>query len=303
MTSSPTPEAPTYPQMQRGLLGGIGAYVSWGLFPLFWPLLDRAGAFEILAHRIIWSLAFALLACLVLRRTWWRRPSSLREWMVLVIAGFVIAVNWGMYIWAVNNGHVLDASLGYYINPILSILFAVIFLRERLARPQWIAVGLALLAVIVMTVEYGRPPWVALVLATSFGTYGVLKKGVRVDALSGMVVEGLGGTVVSLVFLGWLAAVGSSTFTAYGAGHGMLLVLGGLVTLLPLLMFSDAAPRLPLSVLGMLQYIAPTMQFLIGWLVRGEEMSAGRWAGFLLVWAALTVMTVHALAGRRRARR
>lgn len=308
-TSTTAPTDRTRSRTARGLAGGVGAFVVWGLFPLYWPLVARAGALEILAHRVIWSLAFGLLACLLLRRRFWARVRSAREWATLVGAGAVVTVNWGVYIWAVNHGHVLDAALGYYINPILTILLGVIVLRERLHRIQWIAVGIAGVAVVVLTVEYGRLPWVALALAVSFGTYGLLKKGLHIDAVSGMVVEGLGTSVVALCYLGWLTATGASTFAAYGPGHAILLVLGGLVTLVPLLLFADAAPRLPLSVMGLLQYIAPTGQFLIGWLVQGEQMSPERWAGFLLVWLALTIVTAHALtlwrrgAGRHRDQR
>lgn len=289
--TGPTPQSP----QRRGLIGALGAYLVWGFFPLYWPLVAPAGAVEILAHRIVWSLAFALIGCLVLRRRFWQGLDG-RVWVTLLGAGFLISVNWGVYIWAVNNGHVLDASLGYYVNPILSILIGVIFLRERMSRLQWVAVGIAVAAVVVLTVELGRLPWVALVLAISFGLYGLLKKGVRIDALSGMVVEGLGTSVVAIGYLGWLGASGASTFTAYGPGHAVLLVVGGLLTLLPLLLFADAAPRLPLTVMGLMQYVAPTIQFLIGWLVRGEAMTAGRWVGFLLVWVSLVIVSSEALA-------
>ena len=281
---------------RRGLLGGVGAYLIWGFFPLFWPLLAPASAFEILAQRIVWSLVFALLACLVLRHRFWKALAGPRDLAALLGAGLLISVNWGVYIWSVNNGHVLDASLGYYINPIFSILVGVVFLRERLSRLQWIAVAIALVAVVVLTVELGGLPWVALALATSFGLYGLLKKGLRVDALSGMVVEGSGISLVALAFLIWLGVSGQGTFTSLGPLHTSLLVLGGLVTLVPLLLFADAAQRLPLTVMGLLQYVAPTLQFLIGWLVRGEEMTPVRWAGFLLVWVSLVLVSGEALA-------
>lgn len=283
-------------QQRRGLAGGLGAYLLWGFFPLFWPLLDRAAATEILAQRIVWSLAFALLASLVLRRRFWQGLHGFRDWGAMLGAGLLITVNWGTYIWAVNNGHVLDAALGYYINPILSILIGVLFLRERLSPLQWVAVGIAALAVVVLTVQLGGLPWVALVLATSFGLYGLFKKRVRVDALSGMVAEGLGISVLALAYIGWLTATGADTFTRLGAGHAGLLVLSGLITLVPLLLFADAAQRLPLSMMGLLQYIAPTTQFLIGWLLLGEEMEPGRWAGFLLVWLSLVLISGEALS-------
>lgn len=288
------------PGLRRGLLAGLGAYLLWGFFPLYWPLLARAGAVEILAQRVVWSLVFALLGCLLLRRRFWRGLTGRRAWASLLGAGVLISVNWGTYIWAVNNGHVLDAALGYYINPILSILLGVLLLHERLSRLQWLAVGLAAIAVVVLTVEVGGLPWAALVLAVTFGLYGLMKKGVRIDALSGMVVEGLGIGVVAVGFLGWLQATGRGTFTAYGPLHTTLLVVGGLVTLVPLLFFADAAQRLPLTALGLLQYLAPTLQFLIGWLLRGEVMSPGRWAGFLLVWVSVVIVSAEALVAWRR---
>lgn len=282
-------------QQRRGLVGGLGAYLLWGFFPLFWPLLDRAGAVEILAQRIVWSLVFGLLACLLLGRRFWQGLHGVRDWSAMVGAGFLISINWGTYIWAVNNGHVLDAALGYYINPIISILIGVVFLRERLSPMQWVAVGLAVVAVLVLTVDLGGLPWVSLVLATSFGLYGLFKKRVRVDALSGMVAEGLAISAIALAYIGWLTATGQDTFTRLGAGHAGLLVLSGLVTLVPLLLFADAAQRLPLTMMGLLQYIAPTTQFLIGWLLLGEEMEPGRWAGFLLVWISLVLISGEAL--------
>lgn len=288
------------PGLRRGLLAGLGAYLLWGFFPLYWPLLARAGAVEILAQRVVWSLVFALLGCLLLRQRFWRGLTGRRAWASLLGAGVLISVNWGTYIWAVNNGHVLDAALGYYINPILSILLGVLLLHERLSRLQWLAVGLAAIAVVVLTVEVGGLPWAALVLAVTFGLYGLMKKGVRIDALSGMVVEGLGIGVVAVGFLGWLQATGRGTFTAYGPLHTTLLVVGGLVTLVPLLFFADAAQRLPLTALGLLQYLAPTLQFLIGWLLRGEVMSPGRWAGFLLVWVSVVIVSAEALVAWRR---
>lgn len=288
------------PGVKRGLLGGLGAYLLWGFFPLYWPLLARAGAVEILAQRIVWSLVFGLLGCLLLRRKFWNGLDGRRAWLTLLGAGALVSVNWGTYIWAVNNGHVLDAALGYYINPILSILLGVVFLHERLSRLQWLAVGLAVVAVVVLTVEVGGLPWAALVLSVTFGLYGLMKKGVKIDALSGMVVEGLGISVVAIAFLAWLQVSGHSTFTAYGPLHTGLLVTGGLVTLVPLLFFADAAQRLPLTALGLLQYLAPTLQFLIGWLVRGEVMSPGRWAGFLLVWVSVVIVSTEALVAWRR---
>src|ERR687893_454637 len=260
---------------QRGILYGVGAYTLWGAVPLFWPLVARASALELLANRVIWSLVICvLLLFTVVPRGWWGRTGNRRSLLLLAGAAAVVSVNWGTYIWAVNHGHVVETSLGYYINPILSILVGVVFLRERLAPLQWASVGLAAVAVLVLTFEYGQLPWIALVLATSFATYGVIKKQVNGGAVETLTVE-----------------------------SALLTVASGLVTVVPLLFFAAAATRLPLSTLGLLQYIAPTLQFLLGVLYFGETMSVGRWIGFALVWVALVILTVYGVRQARRARR
>ncbi|HZA03328.1 MAG TPA: EamA family transporter RarD [Propionibacteriaceae bacterium] len=289
---------------QRGILYGVGAYTLWGAVPLFWPLVARANALELLAHRVIWSLVIcALLLLTVVPRGWWSRIGRPRILLLLAAAATVVSVNWGVYIWAVNHGHVVETSLGYYINPILSILVGVVFLRERLAPLQWASVGLAAVAVLVLTFEYGQLPWIALVLATSFATYGVIKKQVNGGAVETLTVESALLTPVALGYLAFLQATGGLTFGHLGWGHSLLLVASGLVTVVPLLFFAAAATRLPLSTLGLLQYIAPTLQFLLGVLYFGETMSVGRWIGFALVWVALVILTVYGVRQARRARR
>ena len=289
---------------QRGILYGVGAYTLWGAVPLFWPLVARANALELLAHRVIWSLVIcALLLLTVVPRGWWSRIGRPRILLLLAAAATVVSVNWGVYIWAVNHGHVVETSLGYYINPILSILVGVVFLRERLAPLQWASVGLAAVAVLVLTFEYGQLPWIALVLATSFATYGVIKKQVNGGAVETLTVESALLTPVALGYLAFLQATGGLTFGHLGWGHSLLLVASGLVTVVPLLFFAAAATRLPLSTLGLLQYIAPTLQFLLGVLYFGETMSVGRWIGFALVWVALVMLTVYGVRQARRARR
>ena len=289
---------------QRGILYGVGAYTLWGAVPLFWPLVARANALELLAHRVIWSLVIcALLLLTVVPRGWWSRIGRPRILLLLAAAATVVSVNWGVYIWAVNHGHVVETSLGYYINPILSILVGVVFLRERLAPLQWASVGLAAVAVLVLTFEYGQLPWIALVLATSFATYGVIKKQVNGGAVETLTVESALLTPVALGYLAFLQATGGLTFRHLGWGHSLLLVASGLVTVVPLLFFAAAATRLPLSTLGLLQYIAPTLQFLLGVLYFGETMSVGRWIGFALVWVALVILTVYGVRQARRARR
>jgi chloramphenicol-sensitive protein RarD len=286
---------------RRGIAYGLGAYGLWGLVPLYWPLLDAAGPLEILAHRIVWSLVLAGLLLVVLRkRGWWRSIAGPRTLLLLTAAAGLIAVNWGVYIWAVNSGHVVEAALGYYINPILSVLLGVVVLRERMAVAQWVAVALAGVAVLVLAVEYGHPPWVSLVLAASFATYGFLKKRIDSGALETLTVESAVLTPVAVGYLLWLEATGVLVFGHHGGGQSLLLASSGLVTLIPLLLFAAAATRLPLSTVGLLQYLTPTAQFLLGVFYFDEEMSPARWFGFALVWAALVVLTVVGLRGARR---
>ena len=297
------PGSPPDPHRQ-GLLYGLGAYLLWGLVPLYWPLLDRAGAVEILAHRIVWSLPVAAgLALILLPRRWLRPLLNRRILFLLGLAAALVALNWGVYIWAVNSGHVVEAALGYYINPIFTVLLGVIFLRERLAAAQWVAVGFAGVAVLVLTINYGQPPWVALILAGSFATYGLLKNRVNSSAVATLTVESAMLTPFALGYLLFLQVTGSLTFGHLGWAHTLLLVSAGLVTAVPLLLFSAAAVRIPLSTLGLLQYITPTAQFMLGVFYFGEAMSVARWVGFALIWVALAILSGYGLvraSGRRR---
>ena len=289
---------------RRGIVYGLAAYALWGAVPLFWPLVKRAGALEILAHRVVWSLVVCVILLLtVVPRGWWSRIGQRRSLIMLAGAAAVVSVNWGVYIWAVNHGHVVETSLGYYINPILSILVGVILLRERLAPLQWVSVGLAAVAVVVLTIDYGRLPWIALTLATSFATYGLLKKRVNGGAVETLTVESALLTPVGLGYLIYLQSAGSLTFGHLGWSHSLLLAATGLVTVVPLLFFASATTRLPLSTLGLLQYLAPTLQFLLGVLYFGEAMSPGRWIGFGLVWVALVILTAHGLRRAQLSRR
>jgi chloramphenicol-sensitive protein RarD len=289
-------------EQRRGLLLGVAAYGLWGAFPLYWPLLEPAGALEILAHRVLWSVLTMGLLVVVLRRgpefrALLRNPRSLG---LLVVAALVIAVNWGTYIWGVNHGHVVETSLGYFINPLVTVLLGVAVLGERLRRGQWLALGVASVACVVLTVDYGRLPWVALVLACSFGTYGLAKKQAGVGAVESLAFETLVLTPLAVAYLAWLALTGGSSFLAHGAGHAVLLSTAGFVTALPLICFGGAALRLPLVTIGLLQYLAPVIQFGLGLLVFQESMPVGRWVGFGLVWLALVVFTVDSVRGRRR---
>jgi chloramphenicol-sensitive protein RarD len=291
-------------ESRRGIAYGLAAYTLWGAVPLFWPLVAESSALELLAHRVIWSLVICvLLLVTVVPRGWWGRIGNRRSLVLLAGAAAVVSVNWGTYIWGVNHGHVVETSLGYYINPILSILVGVIFLRERLVPLQWVSVGLAALAVVVLTVDYGRLPWIALVLAASFATYGVIKKQVNGGAVETLTVESALLTPVALGYLIFLQSVGTLTFGHLGGAHTLLLVATGLVTVVPLLFFTAAATRLPLSTLGLLQYLAPTLQFLLGVLYFGEDMSPARWIGFALVWLALVILTAFGIRQAQLARR
>jgi chloramphenicol-sensitive protein RarD len=289
---------------RRGIVYGLAAYGLWGAVPLFWPLVKQAGALELLAHRVIWSLVICVVLLLaVVQQGLWSRIGNRRSLTMLSVAAAVVSVNWGTYIWAVNHGHVVETSLGYYINPIFSILVGVIFLRERMSTAQWVAVGLAAAAVLVLTIEYGSLPWIALTLAVSFGIYGVIKKQVNGGAVDTLTVESAVLTPVGLGYLIYLEAHGRATFGHLGLVHSLLLVATGLVTVIPLLFFASAATRMPLSTLGLLQYLAPTIQFLLGVLYFHESMSTGRWVGFGLVWLALMIMTFSGLRTAARSRR
>ncbi|MFD6447131.1 EamA family transporter RarD [Promicromonospora sp. NPDC060204] len=295
----------TQQQDRWGLPLGIGAYLLWGGMPLFFPLLQPAGPLEIVAHRIVWSLLFCLIALAALRqlgdfRTALRSPRILGTFAV---AAALIVVNWVVYVYAVLSDRVLDAALGYFINPIITVLLGVLVLRERLRPMQWIAIGFGAASVVVLSTGLGGLPWISLCLALSFGLYGLVKNrvGRTVAALPGLAVETTVATPFALAYLLWLGS--SGTFTNEGTGHALLLMSAGIVTALPLLLFGAAARRLPLSVVGMLQYLAPVLQFLVGLLVFGEHMPPARWAGFALVWLALILLTVDGVRQARRAPR
>ncbi|MGJ5890461.1 EamA family transporter RarD [Streptomyces sp. V2] len=291
-------------EQRIGMVNGFAAYGMWGLVPLYWPLLKPAGSVEILAHRMVWSLAVVAGALLVIRRWAWakelvRQPKRLA---LVVVAASVITVNWGVYIWAVNAGHVVEASLGYFINPLVTIAMGVLLLKERMRPAQWVAVGVGFAAVVVLTVGYGRLPWISLVLAFSFATYGLVKKKVNLGGVESLAAETAVQFLPALGYLLWLSAQGESTFASDGAGHAALLASTGIVTAVPLVCFGAAAIRVPLSTLGLLQYLAPVFQFLLGVVYFGEEMPPERWAGFGLVWLALVLLTGDAWRTARRAR-
>ncbi|MFH8838777.1 EamA family transporter RarD [Streptomyces sp. NPDC017868] len=269
----------------------------WGLVPLFWPLLKPADAIEILAHRMVWSLLFVAVALLALRRWNWipELLGSPRKLGLIALAAAVITVNWGLYIWSVNTGHVVEASLGYFINPLVTIGLGVLVLKERLRPAQWTAVGIGLFAVVVLAVGAGRPPWISLTLAFSFALYGLVKKKVNIGGLESLAAETAVQFLPALAYLVWLGTRGTLAFGHHGAGHTALLAATGIVTAAPLICFGAAAIRVPLSTLGLLQYLAPVFQFLLGVVYFHEAMPAERWVGFSLVWLALTILTWDAL--------
>jgi chloramphenicol-sensitive protein RarD len=286
---------------RSGLAAGVTAYLLWGLFPLYWPLLEPAGSIEILVHRCFWSLV-AVGLVLTVRRQWaWVRPmlADGRRVGLLALAACAIAVNWGVYIYGVNTHHVVETSLGYFINPLITVVLGVVILHERLSRAGWIAVALATCAVAVLTISYGHLPYIALILAFSFATYGFLKKSIGAPALEGLTVETSVLALPALIVMIVLGISGHGTF-GHGAGHTTLLVGAGVVTAVPLLLFGAAATRVSLTTMGLLQYLTPTLQFLVGVLVRHEPLPADRLAGCILIWAALVVFSFGGARDRRR---
>ncbi|RYJ01956.1 MAG: EamA family transporter RarD, partial [Actinomycetales bacterium] len=253
---------------------GVAAYLCWGFFPLYWPLLEPAGALEILAHRIVWSLGF-VLSLIAFTGRWQVFVAIARNrrlMLALALASVTIALNWGGFIYGVTNGHVIETSLGYFINPLVTVLLGVLVLRETLRPAQWVAVGIGAAAVVVLAVDYGRPPWIALMVAFSFATYGFLKKKADLGTFEGLGMETLILAPFALAFLVVLQLRGELSFGHEGVGNVLLLVGTGVVTSIPLLLFGAAATRLSLSTIGLLQYLGPVLQFILGLLVFDESM-------------------------------
>lgn len=294
----------TQSTQRTGLIYGFAAYGMWGLLPLYWHALKDTGASEVLSQRMVWSLPTALLILALVRRWSWipalvRQPKKLA---LVLLAAVVITVNWGLFIWAVSVDRVLESSLGYFINPLVSVAFGVLLLRERLRPAQWVAVGVGALSVVVMTFAYGELPWLSLCLALTFATYGLIKKRIKLDGVEGFSAETAVQFLPALGFLIYLGTRGDSSFATDGVGHALLLAFSGVATALPLIFFGGAAVRLPLSTIGLLQYMAPAFMFVLGVTVFHEEMPPERWAGFALVWAALCLLTWDALRTARRGR-
>lgn len=282
-----------------GILFGFGAYGLWGLLPLYFIILQPAGAVEIVANRVVWSLLFCALLTTA-TRAWSPLLAVLRDPRVfgtLAVAALLIAVNWLTYTWGVTNGHAIETSLGYFINPIVSVMLGVIVLKEKLRLLQWAAVGVGFIAVVVLTVAYGQLPWIALTLAFSFGLYGFVKKrvGPRVDALSSLTAETIVLTPIAAVVMAVLMAQGAATVGNSGTAHFWLMAISGVITAVPLLFFGASARRLPMTTIGLLQYVAPLLQFIIATTVLGEQMGTERWIGFGIVWLALMILTADML--------
>ncbi len=283
-----------------GLLFGVSAYSLWGAFPLYWPLLEPANPLEIVSHRAVWTLVFCfivLAATKALKTTLvtLKRPTVAIK---LFLTSLLISINWLVYIWATNNEHVVEASLGYYINPLLIIGFGVIFLKEKMRPLQWASVSIATFGVLVLTFDYGRLPWIALALAVSWGSYGLIKKQLGLGALEGLAIETF---ISSFFYLAYLVYLGDQGTGQFGQSWGLtiLLISAGAVTAIPLLLFNGSTNRLPFTTIGLLQYITPTLQFSIGVWVLNEDMPTARWIGFLIIWAALVTLAIDLIRSSR----
>lgn len=288
---------------RRGTAYGLLAYAIWGIFPLYFNALKPAGAWEILAHRIIWTLVFCAGVLLVRRDLGWARALVARPRLAVgvTIASLLIAANWVIYVAAVVGGNVIAASLGYFLNPIVTVALGVFVLRERLRPLQWTAVAIGLVAGLYLTVDYGRVPWISLSLAFSFAGYGLVKNkvGATLEAMHSLAAETAVLSPIAIGVLLWLTLRAETTFTTQGAGHTVLLLLAGVITAIPLLLFGAAARRIPLVTVGLLQFVTPVLQLLIGVLMLGEHMPASRWVGFGIVWLALLVLTADSLRANR----
>lgn len=288
--------------MRTGILSAALAFFCWGLFPLYFHALHAIPPLQILAHRMLWSLLF-LLIVLTVRRQWdWlaivRKPRVIASF---IASAFLLSANWLVYIWSVNNGHVIEASLGYFINPLVNIMFGFFLLKERLRPAQWGAVGVAALGVAWLTWQAGTVPWIALVLAASFGAYGLMRKTAALGALEGLSFETMVLFPIAAVYVGWLTWHGENAFiNTTSDSTRLLLIAAGPLTAIPLLLFASGARKIPLSVLGLLQYLSPTLQFLLGVWVFHEAFSMARLVGFAVIWAALALYAAEGLINANR---
>jgi chloramphenicol-sensitive protein RarD len=288
--------------MNPGLLYALAAFGIWGLFPLYLRELASVPPLEVVAHRSVWSLLLLLVVLTVMRRWAWllQLRQQPRQWLAFIASALLLSVNWLVYVWAIVNGHVLDASLGYFINPLVSVLLGVLVLRERLQPAQWLAVALAAAGVLWLTVDAGRVPWVALILAASFGLYGLLRKTAPLGALEGLTLETLVLAPLVVPALVWFTLQPGGAMARGDGSLNVLLLLSGPLTALPLLLFAAAARRLPLATVGLMQYLSPTVQFFLGITVFHEPMQPARLLGFVFIWTALAVYSGHAWRASRR---
>ena len=279
-------------KFNKGLLFGISAYIIWGLLPLYWKLVEEAGAYEILAHRGIWSLliCISLLALRKQLKSAYVMVRSSRTLSLLFLASGLLTINWGFYIWSVTVNRVVEAALGYYITPLINVTFGVLLLREKLRPAQWIAVALAAAGVVILTLGYGSLPWIALVLAISWGSYSLIKKSLNLGALETLSLETLFAFLPNLVFLFIIQGNGSAEFGSTWT-ISLLLFGAGAATVIPLLLFNGSTTRLPLSTVGLLQYITPTIMFFIGIFINNEDISMTKVIGFAFIWLALAVLS------------
>jgi chloramphenicol-sensitive protein RarD len=290
--------------MNKGTLAGIGAYILWGLFPIYWRFLESLPAVEILAHRVVWSVAFMGILLIVHKDLGWVRPTvrNRRIMLTYITAAVLLAINWLTYIWAVNSGYVVEASLGYFINPLVNFLLGVIFFGEKLRSGQIAAVLVAVAGVVYLTLSYGSLPWISLVLAFTFGMYGLIKKAAPLESTHGFSLETAVLFLPALILLLYQGGVGSGGFIQQGATTTLLLILAGPVTAIPLLLFGFAARSIPLSMLGFIQYITPTLQFLLGVFVYNEPFPPTRLVGFCIIWTALLLYTLESVYFNRKLR-
>jgi chloramphenicol-sensitive protein RarD len=279
-------------KFNKGLLFGVSAYIIWGLLPLYWKLVEEAGAYEILAHRGIWSLliCLSLLALRKQLKSAYKMVRSSRTLSLLFLASGLLTINWGVYIWSVTVNRVVEAALGYYITPLINVTFGVLLLREKLRPAQWIAVTLAAAGVVILTLGYGSLPWIALVLAISWGSYSLIKKSLNLGALETLSLETLFAFLPNLVFLFIIQGNGSAEFGSTWS-ISLLLFGAGAATVIPLLLFNGSTTRLPLSTVGLLQYITPTIMFFIGIYINNEDISTTKVIGFAFIWLALAALS------------
>lgn len=291
---------------RKGIIAALIAYMCWGLFPLYWKVLAGVGSEEILASRVIWSFILTLLFVVFIRKSHalvrdvkalWQHQKS---FWTLMLAAYLIMVNWYLYIWAVNHNHILETSLGYYLNPIVSILLGIIFLKERLSKIQLIAVAIALVGVVIMMVNYGRIPYVSLGLACSFGVYGLLKKRIKLDATRGLIIETAFVLPLALLYYAYLAYEGKMAFGMVDWKTTVLLIGGGAVTSIPLVLFAIGAQNIPLYLVGFIQYVAPTLTLLIGVFVYGETFGSTELLSFGFIWVALAIFSVTTIIDVRK---